>query len=190
MQQRQGVDATENSSRVFLLALATEAEDAAAADAARAKAATLLEAKSPAKSVDTLVYRLLYARRFGPPADVSKWRAEILQQQQADGGFAYIIGQTESDSLATGEALYALQQENPSESAEAIARAQSWLLERQLEDGGWAIDINKISKGDRSGPAKEKSFKDATGIYTYWGSAWATIGLLQGLPVSEDPSGP
>jgi hypothetical protein len=38
---------------------------------------------------------------------------------------------------------------------------------------------------DRSAPAEAKSLKDATMIYTYWGSAWATIGLLQAVPVVE-----
>ncbi|WP_395733072.1 hypothetical protein [Prosthecobacter sp.] len=31
--------------------------------------------------------------------------------------------------------------------------------------------------------AKAKSFKDATGIDACWGCSWATIGLLQGVPV-------
>jgi hypothetical protein len=32
------------------------------------------------------------------------------------------------------------------------------------------------------GPAKAKSFNAATEIYTFWGSAWATLGVLQGVP--------
>jgi hypothetical protein len=55
----------------------------------------------------------------------------------------------------------------------------------QREDGGWSIDITRISRVDRSGPDKAKSFKNATGIYTFWSSAWATIGLVQAFPVTE-----
>ncbi len=89
-----------------------------------------------------------------------------------------------SDVLATGQVLYVLQ-ENAADQhvADAVARAQHWLLQTQSADGSWPIDITHISQNDRSGPAKAKSFKDATGIYTYWGSSWATIGLLQGVPV-------
>ena len=68
-------------------------------------------------------------------------------------------------------------------SADAIARAQNWLIETQRDDGGWPIDITHVSKVDRSAPAKADSVKNATGIFTYWGSGWATIGLLQGVPM-------
>jgi len=65
------------------------------------------------------------------------------------------------------------------------SRAQQWLVKTQRDDGSWPIDITHISKTDRSAPAKAKSFKDATGIYTYFGSGWATIGLLQAVPVKD-----
>jgi len=65
---------------------------------------------------------------------------------------------------------------------EAITRAQHWLLSTQRDDGSWPIDISHISKIDRSAPAKRKTLKNAIDIYTYWGTAWATIGLLQAVP--------
>jgi hypothetical protein len=186
MQRRGAPDAAGNSARVFLLALATDEADKQAADDARAKAAALLAKNEPATSVETLVFRTLYARRFGKPEEVDALHAEILKLQHADGGWASVIGEAQSDSLATGQALYVLQQSPDAASADAIARAQNWLLTTQREDGGWAIDTTRISKVDRSAPAKAKSLKDATGIYTYWGSAWATIGLLQGVPVQTE----
>jgi hypothetical protein len=185
MQRRDAQEATGNSARLFLLALATQETDQPAADAARIKAAALLDKNEPAKSVETLVFRLLYVRRFGKAEEVDALRAEILKHQHPDGGWSFMIGEEKSDSLATGEVLYILQQSPDASSKDAIARAQDWLLRNQGEDGGWSIDITRISKMDRSGPAKTKSFKAATGIYTYWGSAWATIGLLQGVPVPE-----
>lgn len=190
MQRRDVKEATANSARVFLLALATQEVDKAAAEAARAKAAALLAGNAPPKSVETLFFRTLYARRFGPSAEVDALRAEILKLQHADGGWGWMIGEAQSDPLATGEVLYLLQQSPDTAPAEAIARAQNWLLHQQREDGGWPIDITRISKIDRSAPGKEKSFKEATMIYTFWGSAWATIGLLEGLPVSESPDTP
>lgn len=185
MQRRGPQDATSNSARLILLALGTQTTDVAALDTVRTKAAALFSKDEPAKSVDTLVWRTLYAQRFGPASDVATLRAELLKQQHADGGWGYIIGEEKSDSLATGEALYLLQQAPDSNSASSIARAQAWLLSHQREDGGWDIDITKISKVDRSAPDKAKSLKAATDIYTFWGSAWATIGLVEGFPVSD-----
>lgn len=188
MQRRAIPEASGNSARLFLVALATQDSDKAATEAARAKAAALLAKDEPAKSAETLIFRLLYARRFGSPEEVASLRAELLKLQHADGGWGWMIGEAQSDPLATGEALYILQQAPDAASADAIARAQSWLLSQQREDGSWPIDVTRISKIDRSAPAKSKSLKEATLIYTYWGSAWATIGLLEGLPVKELPA--
>ncbi len=185
MQRGEVADATANSTRIFLLALATQPADQPLTDAAREKAKALLEKDTSAKTVETLVYRTLYARRFGNPEEVATLCAEILKLQHTDGGWGWMIGEEHSDSLPTGEVLYVLQREARTTAADAIARGRRWLLDQQREDGGWSIDITRFSKLDRSAPAKAKSFKDATGIYTFWGSAWATIGLLEGLPVAE-----
>ncbi|MEQ1862462.1 MAG: prenyltransferase/squalene oxidase repeat-containing protein [Chthoniobacteraceae bacterium] len=184
MQRREVPEATENSARLFILALATQ--DSAAADAAREKAAALLAKSGPAKSIETLVFRALYARRFGSREEADALRAEILAHQHEDGGWSWMIAEPQSDPLATGQVLYLLHQSPDASTAEATARARDWLLKAQREDGGWPIDITRISKIDRSAPAKAKSFKEATDIYIYWGSAWATLGLLHGVPVVAD----
>jgi hypothetical protein len=184
MQRGELADVKANSARILLLALATQSADQPLTDAAREKAEALLEKDGPAKTVETLVYRMLYARRFGNPEEVANLRAEILKLQHADGGWGWMISEEHSDSLPTGEVLYVLQREPETTATEAIGRGRRWLLDQQREDGGWSIDITRFSKLDRSAPAKAKSFKDATGIYTFWGSAWATIGLLEGLPVA------
>ena len=186
MQRRGEQDATGNSARLFLLALATQETDRDATEEARRKAAALTAKIDPATSMETLVVRALYARRFGPADEAKALREEVLKLQHADGGWASVIGEETSDSLATGQALYMLQQAPDEASAIAVGAAERWLLTRQRDDGGWSIDITRVSKIDRSAPAKSKSLKDATGIYTYWGSAWATIGLLQGVPVVPD----
>jgi hypothetical protein len=189
MQRRGAHDAMGSSARLFLLALGTQAADLAATDEARAKAEALFSKDEPAKTVETLVFRTLYAQRFGPSEEAVKARAEILKLQHADGGWSFMVGEEISDSLATGQVLYLLQQSTEPSSSDAVARGQAWLLSHQREDGGWDIDITKISKIDRSKLEKKKSLKDATGIYTFWGSAWATIGLVQAFPVikSQEP---
>ena len=200
MQKRGAPDAQGSATRLFLLALATPAEHAASDDAqaARAEGATLFETartnaaaflakKDAPTSTESLVFRTLYARSLGKPEDADALRGEILKQQRGDGGWSSFIGENMSDPLATGQVLYALHAEAADpRTAEAIARAQLWLCKTQREDGSWPIDITHISKMDRSATAKAKSFKDATAIYTYFGSGWATIGLLQSVPVKAE----
>jgi hypothetical protein len=187
MQRRGAPDARANSTRLFLLALGTQPADQPALEAARAKAAPFLVNDEPAKAVDTLLYRALYAGRFGTKDEVASVRAELLKLQHDDGGWAYIIGEEKSDPLATGEALFLLQQAPDAASAGAIGHARAWLVNHQREDGGWDIDFTRISKIDRSKPEKAKSFKAAQDIYTFWGSAWATLGLVESFPIVDAP---
>lgn len=184
MQKRGAPDAQAHSTRLSLIALATPKPAPPEAEAARAKAAAPLQKMGKPTSMESLAFRLVYARRFGKPEEADPLRAEILKLQRGDGGWSSYIGENQSDPLATGQALYALQPlaADP-RTAEAIARAEHWLVGIQRDDGSWPIDITHISKTDRSAPAKAKSFRDATHIYTYWGSGWATIGLLQAVPL-------
>jgi len=185
MQKRGEADAQANSARVFLLALA-KPETSSDADAALKKAAAYLAKKDAPTAAESLVFRTLYARGAGKPEGVAALRDQILKQQRGDGGWSSIIGENMSDPLATGQVLYALQPDvsEPGVAA-AIARAQRWLVKTQDADGSWPIDVTHISKVDRSAPEKAKSFKDATMIYTYFGAGWATIGLLQSVPLVD-----
>ena len=115
-------------------------------------------------------------------------RDEILKHQRGDGGWSLFLDENQSDPLATGEALYVLQSSaSDAPTAEAIARAQLWLLRTQRPDGSWPVDVTHISATDRSAPDKAGSIKNATGIFTYWGCSWATLGLLQGVPLTDSP---
>ena len=186
-QRRDAPEVTGNSARIFLLALAANGTDKPACDEAQQKAAALMAKNDPAQSVETLAYRTLYARRFGRPEEVALVQSEIVKLQHPDGGWSWLISETASDSIATGLALFALQPSADPAAAAVIVRAQRWLLSSQKEDGGWPVDYRKLSKTDRSAPEKAKSLKDATMIYSYWGTAWSTLGLLQAVPVSSAP---
>ena len=190
MQKRGTPDAQANATRLLLLALATphaQPEAAAQLETARTKAAALLAKKDAPTSTESLVFRTLYSRSLGETKDADALRGQILGQQRGDGGWSSFIGENMSDPLATGQVLCALHGPAPDpRTAGAIARAQLWLVKTQREDGSWPIDITHISKMDRSAAAKAKSFADATAIYTYFGSGWATIGLLQSVPLKPE----
>lgn len=186
MQKRGAQDAQANSTRLSLLALGTAQPMKFEADGSKLKASAMLQKKDTPTSMESLVFRTLYARRFGKPEETTALIKDILKHQRGDGGWSSFIGENMSDPLATGQVLHALQPAlSDPPAAAAIARAQLWLIKTQLPDGSWLSDITHISKMDRSGDAKAKSLQAATDIYTYWGSAWATIGLLQAVPVKQ-----
>ncbi|MBX7208777.1 MAG: hypothetical protein K1X78_10725 [Verrucomicrobiaceae bacterium] len=186
MQMRGAADAQANATRLSLIALATAPSAANESEAAHQKAGIVLQKKDAPTSMESMVFRALFARRGGKPEEAGTLTKDIIKQQRGDGGWSSFIGENMSDPLATGQVLHLLQgSASDGASADAIARAQHWLLKTQRDDGSWLSDITHISKIDRSAPARAKSFKDATEIYHYWGSAWATIGLLQGMPVRE-----
>jgi squalene-hopene/tetraprenyl-beta-curcumene cyclase len=182
-QKRAAPEVTANSSRIFLLALAAGDNDQKASDDALAKAAAFIAKDGKPTSVETLAYRVLFARRLGKPEEVSAITGEIVSLQHADGGWGWQIKEPESDAIATGLALYALQPAADPLVRASITRAQHWLVAHQKDDGGWPVDYSKLSTTDRSKPEKAKSLKDATMIYSYWGTAWSTLGLLQGVPM-------
>jgi hypothetical protein len=188
MQIRGAPEARGYSARLVLLALATPPGAGEVAETARAKAKDFLAKEVPPKAMDTLMYRLLYAKKFGSPEEVAKLRQEILKRQRRDGGWSYILDENQSDALGTGEALYALATAPDAANEKAVAHAQEWLLSTQREDGGWAIDYTHLSKVDRSSADRASSRKDIAQIYGYWGTSWATIGLLQAIPPGPAPN--
>lgn len=172
MQRRTSPEAAEASTRLLTLALDTSKDSAAVA--ARDKALAWLKHNNAPQSVDTLIYRVLTARRFGTASP----HAELIKLQHADGGWAWRMDQPISDALATGEALFALH--DIPEAKAAVDKAILWLRKNQEADGSWPIPAVLISQLPGKGHLQRT---DA--IYTYWGTGWSTIALLQTLPVTQ-----
>ena len=167
MQRRATPEAQEATTRLSLLALLAADGDKVNRD----KAVASLGPVTSVDSTETLVWRALLDKGKG----VNPAMDELLKRQNPDGGWAWHTGQAVSDALATGEVLYALH-EFPNTRDQAI-RARNWLVSHQSADGSWVTDAKLISKLER------KDFKRVNGIYHFWGTAWATIGLLQDMPV-------
>ncbi|MBM80389.1 MAG: hypothetical protein CMJ78_07320 [Planctomycetaceae bacterium] len=119
------------------------------------------------KSTEWFVAGLLLASQLNDDAEVKTLLAELTSQQQADGGWGWIIGEP-SDALATGMVLYALQQSDGSKAASS--KAARFLVKTQSDNGSWAV----------RGTKKNKQKKVAESA-TYWGTTWAVIGLAESL---------
>ncbi len=152
----------------------------------RDRAREWLKAADGSDSTEALQLRLLVAVRFGDAAAADRSRKELLARQNEDGGWAYRKGVRESDAFATGQALYALSQAGGAAGDAAIRRGQKFLLEAQREDGAWAVATRNVHEW----PATEERLKKTDVIYGYWGSGWATIGLLSTLPDASKPETP
>jgi len=169
MQQRTPAEAREATTRLTLLALLALDGDLQARDRALAGLGPI----KAADSTETLAWRALLAKGDETNAAI----AELLKRQRPDGGWAWRTGEWISDSLATGEVLYSLK--GVPSATEAVARGRDWLVSHQAVDGSWPIQSQLISKLSR------KDFTNVNAIYAFWGTAWATIGLLQEVPVAR-----
>ena len=74
----------------------------------RERALAYLKTTKPGKTVQTLALRLIVAHDFGEPEQAELLRRELLDRQNADGGWSWWKENQASDAFATGQALYAL----------------------------------------------------------------------------------
>lgn len=130
---------------------------------------------APGITAQSLALHLVIAHEFGEPARRDALLRELLGRQRADGGWGWVKGNNGSDAFATGQALYALGLLGRDGTDPAVRRARGFLVRTQDEDGSWQVPQEAVNTRRRS-----------LNVYTYWGTAWATIGLLQTLP----PAGP
>lgn len=96
----------------------------------------------------------------------------FLRRQNADGGWGQLPFAA-SDAYATGQALYVLGVAGVQPDRVEFRRGVSFLVATQREDGSWPMT-------SRSHPGATP-FKNPVPI-TYFGSAWATLGLMRAAP--------
>ena len=95
--------------------------------------------------------------------------------QNKDGGWGQDKG-FKSDAFATGQALYFLSEAGVKKDRPEIQRGVGFLVGSQKKDGSWPMT-------SRAHPG-EKPFTNPVPI-TYFGSAWATMGLMRSVPKSK-----
>jgi hypothetical protein len=153
--------------------LPADAKEAAAARASRDKAEACLSKFKSSETTQVLSLRLLLdARRGTAEKQLQPGIARLLKRQNADGGWSQTPDMP-SDAYATGQALYALSFADVKNDRPEIQRAVSFLAASQREDGSWPM----TSRGHPG----VTPYTNTVPI-TYFGSAWATLGLARTVP--------
>jgi len=140
---------------------------------ARTKAAAWLAKTKPTDTTQSTALRLLVKVRDGE--DPRTLHAEIdrfLGRQNKDGGWGQLKNAS-SDAYATGQALYVLSLAEVKNDQLQVRKAVAYLVGAQREDGSWPMIR-------RSHPGVTPS--DNVVPITYFGSAWATLGLIRSIP--------
>jgi Prenyltransferase and squalene oxidase repeat len=144
------------------------------AAAMRVRALAWLKDAKSATRADWQALRLLVERRFGKAEREKEGLDRLLAMQNKDGGWPFVQGD-ESTPHTTGEVLYVLSHLGVGADHAAVRRACKYLLDSQEMDGSWKAY-------SRSGFVPDNP-KKVYAISNHWGSGWATIGLLETLPI-------
>jgi hypothetical protein len=156
----------------------TDTAEGAAVREARARAAAWLEKQEPGESTQARALQLFRDVRAGKPqAELEPGIERLFCLQREDGGWGQERGLA-SDAYATGQALYFLSLAGVSRDRAEIRRAVTFLAASQKGDGSW--------------PMTSRAHPGATPMtnpvpITYFGSAWATLGLMRSLPRPQRP---
>jgi hypothetical protein len=158
--------------------VSTDRTEGSPARDGRSRAAAWLEKQKPGVSTQARALQLFRDVRAGKSqAELEPGIARLLGLQREDGGWGQERGLA-SDAYATGQALYFLSLAGVSRERAEVRRAVGFLATYQREDGSW--------------PMTSRAHPGATPMtnpvpITYFGSAWATLGLMRSLP---NPQGP
>ena len=156
----------------LLASAALRPQDKSDARDARTKAAEWLAKARPSDTTQALALRLLVKTLAGETGKALESPINVLlRRQNKDGGWGQ-LPDAQSDAYATGQALYALRLAGLKPDRAELKRAASFLVATQKPDGSWPMTA-RAHPGAR--PAKNLE------PITYFGSAWATLGLIRAV---------
>lgn len=132
-----------------------------------------------ADNYEWLATRLLFAKHYGSAEEVETLGQRLIGVQNADGGWGWQKG-VPSDPFTTGLAVYVLAKACAGDADAEMQSARRFLLTSQQPDGSWITLSKNIS--DTTDPERLKARDE---IYHYWGTAWATLALLESPAASS-----
>ncbi len=143
------------------------------------RARAWLLAVEPSQTEERVMQLLGLAWTNADKSVIRKRGAQLLAQQQPDGGWSQRAG-FPTDAYATGQTLYALHEASVvSVSSVAYQRGVKFLLDTQFEDGSWHV----ISRAVKFQPYFESGFPHH---HDQWissaGTAWAAMALALTKP--------
>lgn len=121
------------------------------------------------KSTEWIALKLLIARETKNSLSRKRFSRLLIDKQNKDGGWGWLTSE-QSDALGTGMALYALRSAGSEPDLASMLKAQEFLLSNQKEGGFWDV---RSTKRKKRGSIEETA--------SYWGTAWAILGLIKGL---------
>lgn len=149
------------------------AQEKSPARASRDKATAWLTKCKPSGTTQSLAIRLFASLRESDlPKEIEAGIERLLRCRNKDGGW----GQDKdlpSDAFATGQALYFLSLAGVKNDRTEIQQAVKFLVATQKENGSWPMKSR--------GHPGVKPMTNPVPI-TYFGSAWATLGLARSTP--------
>jgi hypothetical protein len=151
---------------MFITQALDRAKHDPALESARRQAVRWLQEVVPRPETQPIALRLVVAAKFDP-LKVQPLVTRLLGRQNGDGGWSQIDSRP-SDALATGQALYALLSAGVPPDSPSVRYAIRFLLRTQRKDGSWFVKTRNPNSHDV--------------IISYYGTGWATLGLLQSLP--------
>jgi hypothetical protein len=155
--------------------------EAAEVRTSREKTIAWLSKAEPTNTTQSTALRLLLDVRMGKPAEQFQPRiGQLLERQNANGGWSQ-TKELASDAFATGQSLYALSFAGVKIDRPEIQRAVAFLTATQRDDGSWPMT-------PRNHPGVETTKNPVRWPVpiTYFGSAWATLGLVRCVPSPPD----
>jgi hypothetical protein len=134
----------------------------------------------PGDTTQAAALRLLLKVRAGEPVKILQPEIDqFLSRQNKDGGWGQ-LRDVPSDAYATGQALYVLSLAGLKNDRAEVRQAVTFLVATQKGDGSWPMT-------SRAHPGATPS-KNPVPI-TYFGSAWATLGLMRSVPTAVQTGG-
>ena len=179
---------TATASAVRAIGLYMPAELRAERDECFLRARRWLVATRPVSTEDAS-FRLMGLIWAGATTDeIGAARRDLLALRTPAGSWPQLSGY-QADAYSTGEALYALHEAGVPVTDRVWSAGVKFLLSTQAADGTWRVHTRMISPMQVSPTYFNSGFPYGKNEYlSYAGSSWATMALLESLPVVASPA--